>query len=83
MNYHRRFIQDYSSIARPLHKLMKDVKFKWSNECQWTFEKLKEVLTTALVLVLPKDTGFFRLETDTSNMVTGAVLYQQQDDGTL
>jgi hypothetical protein len=36
----------------------------------------------SLVLVLPCDVGRFRLETDASDVATGAVLSQEQPDGT-
>ena len=39
-------------------------------------------MTSAPVLAFPSDTGPFRLECDASNFATGAVLSQQQEDGT-
>jgi hypothetical protein len=44
------------------------------------FDQLKLALSSALVLALPRDEGRFCLETDTSDMATGPVLYQQQGD---
>jgi hypothetical protein len=81
-NYHRQFIKGYSHLARPLHDLMKDVPFQWTEDCQHAFEGLKDALTTSSVLALPGDSGKFRLEMDTSDIATGAVLSQQQADGT-
>jgi hypothetical protein len=81
-NYHRKFIQGYSTIARPLHELTKDIPFDWTRECQEAFDQLIMALTTALVLALPADGGLFRLETDDSDLATGAVLSQKQKDGT-
>jgi hypothetical protein len=81
-NYHRKFIQGYSSIARPLHELTKDVPYNWTESCQEAFEKLKEALVMAPVLVLPADEGLFQLETDASDLATRAVLSQVQPDGT-
>jgi hypothetical protein len=81
-NYHRKFIQGYSTIARPLHELMKDVPFYWTRDCQDTFDQLITALTTAPVLALPADEGLFRLEMDASDLATGAVLSQKQEDGT-
>jgi hypothetical protein len=50
--YYRRFIQDFSKIAKP--KLLEKSKvFKWIQYCQNSFEELKKCLTTAPVLVLP------------------------------
>jgi hypothetical protein len=83
MNYHRKFIQGYSAIARPLHDLTKDVKFEWSEKCDEAFNRLKEALVMAPVLALPRDNGKFHLETDASDVATGAVLYQEQEDSSL
>jgi hypothetical protein len=42
--------------------------------------KLKELITSAPVLVLPDDNLLFRLEADGSGIATGAVLLQQNVD---
>ncbi|GJW41736.1 reverse transcriptase domain-containing protein [Tanacetum coccineum] len=58
--FYRRFIKDFSKIARPLTKLLeKDTSFEFNDECQKAFELLKEKLTCAPVIVSP--TGNFRL----------------------
>jgi hypothetical protein len=80
-NYHWWFIKGYLTLARPLHDLTKDVEFVWSKECQEAFDGLKQALTTAPMLALLVKDGKFRLETDASDVVTGAVLYQEQKDG--
>jgi hypothetical protein len=69
-------------MARPLHELTKDVPFLWDESCDRAFQSLKEALVMAPVLALPADKGKFRLETDASDVATGAVLYQAQRDGT-
>ena len=49
--FYRRFIQDFSKIAKPLYKLLeKDAKFEWDAECQQRFEELKAYLTTAPIV---------------------------------
>jgi hypothetical protein len=41
--YYRRFIQDFSKIAKPMTQLLeKGKEFKWSEECQASFEELKK-----------------------------------------
>ncbi|XP_057807569.1 uncharacterized protein LOC131022138 [Salvia miltiorrhiza] len=46
--YYRRFIQDFSKIAKPItHLLKKEVKFLWTDECEQSFQELKKRLTTA------------------------------------
>ena len=51
--YYRRFIQDVSRIVTPRTRLtQKEVKFFLSNKCEESFEKMKELLTSAHVLAL-------------------------------
>ena len=43
-SYYRRFIKDFSTVAKPLHKLTeKSVKFVWDSVCQESFSQLKEL----------------------------------------
>nr|GEY38108.1 reverse transcriptase domain-containing protein [Tanacetum cinerariifolium] len=51
---YRRFIQDFSKIARPMtHLLEKETPFVFSKECINTFNTLKKKLTEAPILVVP------------------------------
>ncbi|GKD78778.1 reverse transcriptase domain-containing protein [Tanacetum coccineum] len=51
--FYRRFIQDFSKIARPMtHLLEKDTPFFFSSECQSSFEILKKKLTEAPILTI-------------------------------
>ncbi|GKA28299.1 reverse transcriptase domain-containing protein [Tanacetum coccineum] len=46
--FYRRFIKDFSKIARPITKLLeKDTPFEFNDECQKAFKILKEKLTCA------------------------------------
>jgi hypothetical protein len=41
--YYRRFIKDFSKVAKPMTKLLeKNKAFKWTKECQASFEELKK-----------------------------------------
>ena len=52
--YYKQFVQHFSLIAAPLTRLTrKGVKYEWSEECEQSFQELKNQLTTAPVLVLP------------------------------
>nr|GEW71613.1 reverse transcriptase domain-containing protein [Tanacetum cinerariifolium] len=52
--FYRRFIKDFSKIARPLTKFLeKDTSFEFNEECHNTFKLLKEKLTCAFVIVSP------------------------------
>ncbi|XP_045198670.1 uncharacterized protein LOC123552982 [Mercenaria mercenaria] len=79
--YYRKFVKGYAEIARPLHRLCeKKAKFLWTEDCQNSFEDLKEALTTAPVLSYPKPECQFILDTDSSDNSTGAILSQVIDD---
>ena len=52
--FYRRFIKDFSKIAKPLYKLLeKDAKFSWDGDCQKSFEELRSHLTTAPIVRAP------------------------------
>lgn len=51
INYYGNFIQNLSTIAGPLHNLLKkDVVFKWNNSCMQSFNKIKSILSSNQVL---------------------------------
>ena len=63
-SYYRRFVPNFSVVARPLHALTKkEAPFDWTESCQKSFETLKEFLTTSPILVLPDFKKDFMLET--------------------
>ncbi|GJR70372.1 hypothetical protein Tco_0016437 [Tanacetum coccineum] len=52
--FYRRFIQDFSKIARPMtHLLEKETPFVFSEECVDSFNTLKRKLTEAPILIAP------------------------------
>ena len=54
-SYYRRFIEGFSKLALPLTLLTcKGKAFVWDVQCENSFRELKQRLTTAPVLVLPK-----------------------------
>jgi hypothetical protein len=57
---------------------MKDVRFIWGLPQEDSFMKLKELVTSAPVLILPDDNLPFRLEASGSGIATGVVLSQQK-----
>ena len=75
--YYRQFVEGYSSIAAPMTRLtQKGAQFRWSYECETSFQKLKTALTTAPVLVLPTGSGPYTVYCDASRIGLGAVLMQ-------
>ena len=78
--FYRRFIKDFSKIAKPLYKLLeKDSKFVWEEDCQKSFEELKFHLTTAPIVRAPNWQLPFEVMCDASDLAIGAVLGQRED----
>uniref|UniRef100_A0A8R7TJ16 Reverse transcriptase domain-containing protein n=1 Tax=Triticum urartu TaxID=4572 RepID=A0A8R7TJ16_TRIUA len=76
--YYRRFIENFSKIARPMTSLLKkDTKFVWTEECEASFQELKKRLVTAPVLVLPDVHKDFQVYCDASRQGLGGVLMQE------
>ena len=80
-NYYRRFVKDFAKIAQPLNNLLKkDIAFKWSQECQEAFDKLKLALTSEpVMLAYPRFDKEFILFCDASNSHLGYILSQKDD----
>ncbi|CAN6560009.1 unnamed protein product [Malus baccata var. baccata] len=78
--FYRRFIKDFSKIAQPLCRLLqKEVVFEFTKECTASFNQLKELLTTAPIIVPPDWSLPFELMCDASDYALGAVLGQRKD----
>src|SRR5437667_459649 len=76
--YYRRFIQDFSKIAKPMTKLLqKEAKFIWTSDCEAAFQKLKTLLTTAPVLTQPDITKSDDAYLAASGIGLGCVLMQE------
>ncbi|GJV15999.1 reverse transcriptase domain-containing protein [Tanacetum coccineum] len=77
--FYRRFIQDFSKIARPMtHLLEKDTPFIFSKECIESLNILKKKLTEAPILVAPDWDLPFEIMCDASDYAVGAVLGQRK-----
>nr|CAH66107.1 OSIGBa0101K10.6 [Oryza sativa] len=75
--YYRRFIENFSKIAKPMTRLLqKDVKYKWSEECEQSFQELKNRLISAPILILPDPKKGFQVYCDASKLGLGCVLMQ-------
>ncbi|CAM8907397.1 unnamed protein product [Rhodiola kirilowii] len=76
--FYRRFIKDFSKIARPLtHLLCNDVEFNFDEECLEAFDKLKKNLVSAPIVQPPNWDLPFELMCDASDYAIGAVLGQR------
>ena len=77
--FYRRFIMDFSKIAKPLYKLLeKDAKFIWDAGCQKSFEELKAYLTTTPIVRAPNWKLPFEVMCDASDMAIRVVLGQRE-----
>lgn len=78
-SYCRRFVQNFSKIAKPLTDLLKKgKKYLWTPACQASFETLKEKLTSTPVLIPPNTSKPFQIFCDASLQGLGVVLMQEK-----
>ena len=65
--YYRRFVEGFSHIVAPLTQLTrKNAKFVLTEECEKSFQEIKQRLVTALVLTIPSNLGGFVIYSDAS-----------------
>ncbi len=78
--YYRKFIPDFSTVAYPLTQLtQKNRTFRWSDQCESSFQQLKLLLSSSPILAYPQSSGgHFVLDTDASAFGIGSVLRQIQ-----
>ena len=73
--FYRRFIRDFSKIARPLCRLLeKDTKFNFDESCQNSFKEIKSRLVEAPIMEKPDWNREFEIMCDASDFTMGAVL---------
>lgn len=95
LGYHRRHIQDFSRIAKPITDLLiktekmeslknpKKASVVWTETCQEALMKLIEMVTSAPILAYADFTREFILHTDASTKGLGAILYQKDESGNM
>ncbi|GKD54208.1 putative reverse transcriptase domain-containing protein [Tanacetum coccineum] len=73
-SYYRRFIKDFSKIAKSLTELThKNKKYIWGENQESAFQLLKQKLCEALILALPEGNNDFVIYYDASHQGLGAV----------
>ncbi|WVZ63903.1 hypothetical protein U9M48_013497 [Paspalum notatum var. saurae] len=79
--FYKRFIKDFSKIAKPLNQLLqKDVPFIFTEECEVAFRKIKQLLISAPI-IQPLDWNLpFEIMCDASDYAVGAVLGQRKNE---
>ncbi|GJX86087.1 putative reverse transcriptase domain-containing protein [Tanacetum coccineum] len=77
--YYRRFIKDFSKIAKSLTELtQKNKKYIWGENQESAFQLLKQKLCEAPILALPEGNDDFVVYCDASHQGLGAVLMQRE-----
>ncbi|PNX59051.1 hypothetical protein L195_g059493, partial [Trifolium pratense] len=77
--YYRRFIEGFAKIVAPLTNLTrKNQIFAWTDDCEKSFQLMKEKLTTSPVLVLPQPAEPYEVYCDASYQGLGCVLMQHK-----
>ena len=70
--YYRKFVKDFSKIARPFTQLTKkNERFEWNDQREQSFQELKKRLTSTPVMTLPNDQDVFVIYSDTSKNGVG------------
>ena len=80
--YYRKFCKNFSNVCEPLTRLLrKDKEFMWNLECQSAFDRIKSLLVSVPVLMMPDFKQHFLLAVDASDYGAGAVLLQEDKKG--
>ena len=84
VGFYRRFCKNFSEVSDPLTNLLrKGQGFKWTPECQQSFEDLKGMLSCSPILKAPEFSKPFVLFCDASYIAVGATLMQEDDNSFL
>ena len=78
--FYRRFIKDFSQIAKPLSNLLvQGIPFEFDSQCLHAFSVLKDKLISAPIAVAPDWSFPFELMCDANDFAIGAVLGQKRE----
>ena len=81
VNFLSSFLPNLRRLLIPIYDLQKKAKkFKWTDETEKAFNKIKKLLISPPVLKAPTPDGLFRLESDTLREGVGGTLLQKQGD---
>lgn len=84
INFYLKYIENSAEKFEPLHKLLrKNAEFKWTEECEESFNLIKEYLCSSPILAIYDIGKDVVIETDASYKGIGAALKQPQADGRL
>jgi hypothetical protein len=79
VGYYRRFIARFSKIAHSITSLQrKEKKFQWTEECESSFQQLKQLLTSAPILKIADPNKDYVVCIDACKEGLGGVLIQEE-----
>ena len=77
LNYYRRFIPAFADLMHPIQKLLKkNIKLKWTEECDKVFRTAKETLMRDPILYHPDPNTPWIIKTDASKTAFIGILLQ-------
>ena len=80
VGFYRRFIRDFSNIARPCCRSREnDAKFNFNESCQYALEEIKSILVEAPIMPKPDRNSEFEIMCDASDYAMGDVLGQKAE----
>ena len=80
--YFKKFIRGHSKITESLRRLLqKNTEFKWGEEQQTSFNRLKEEILKETVLIYPRPDQEFTIWLDASSQALAFALSQRCPDG--
>ena len=77
----QKWLPGLSDVARPLYDLVGGngrKKFAWNGTCEKAFVQLKEMVSSAVSLRIPRDDAEFTVVSDASDTGTGGMLAQKE-----
>ena len=81
-NYYSRYLVNYAQISAPLTDMLrKNKQFKWTDQAETSFCKIKSMLAAKPVLTIVNYDKQFYLFVDSSDVAIGAALMQMDDEG--
>ncbi|CAG2187289.1 unnamed protein product [Mytilus edulis] len=82
INYYAKFLPDLSATLSPLHNLLrKDITWRWTKECQEAFDKVKDLVTSDMILTHFNPELPVTLACDASPYGLGAVISHRYPNG--
>ena len=84
INFYGKYIKNMRDIRFPLDNLLKsNSKWQWSRDCQISFDKFKQILSSNLLLTHYSPTLPLIVAADASNVGIGACIYHEFLDGAI